>query len=416
MDLIERYPGSSTLKFLKMFERFIDIPRTEKERLEAWGVFSGEAEESVTATVVASHSSAGKDVTTTTTATISTSMSTNQKHVSLPLSNTYPTSTTQKRISLPLPTQAVAQVSPLIIAHKEAPPPAPLLSPKEIYSPVKKSRLSALLARTSSGLGSRPSSTSASTSRLTGSSPRHKAVVENGSASPTARQMMMKYRTRSSSFNDAAVTAATAAASGNETTTDTPSGSVLTIQLSDSNNSSSAPSGDPSPVHSRKNSSSIRALKSCDNVEYSPEIRRREIDCEGYASNSPPVVESNDEKSVNTKVAAVPSTTTSSGGWKIPTDITWPNAHDKGALPPSDFRNERFKLIPSITLGPWVVKAAVGATPALLGRKVVQRYFRGDDYMEIDIHVGSSVIASQVRTSRTFFFAFVLLLYFDTLR
>ena len=47
MDLIERYPGSSTLKFLKMFERFIDIPRTEKERLEAWGVFSGEAERRV---------------------------------------------------------------------------------------------------------------------------------------------------------------------------------------------------------------------------------------------------------------------------------------------------------------------------------------------------------------------------------
>ena len=59
-------------------------------------------------------------------------------------------------------------------------------------------------------------------------------------------------------------------------------------------------------------------------------------------------------------------------------------------------RNERFKLIPSITIGPWVVKAAVGATPALLGRKVVQRYFRGEDYLEIDIHVGSSVIASQV--------------------
>jgi hypothetical protein len=46
--------------------------------------------------------------------------------------------------------------------------------------------------------------------------------------------------------------------------------------------------------------------------------------------------------------------------------------------------------------GPWVVKAAVGATPALLGRKVVQRYFRGEDYLEIDIHVGSSIIASQV--------------------
>ena len=32
----------------------------------------------------------------------------------------------------------------------------------------------------------------------------------------------------------------------------------------------------------------------------------------------------------------------------------------------------------------------------LLGKKVVQRYFRGDNYMEIDVDVGSSVIASQI--------------------
>ena len=50
----------------------------------------------------------------------------------------------------------------------------------------------------------------------------------------------------------------------------------------------------------------------------------------------------------------------------------------------------------SITIGPWVVRAAVRATPAMLGKKVVQRYFRGDDYLEIDVHVGSSVIASNV--------------------
>ena len=50
----------------------------------------------------------------------------------------------------------------------------------------------------------------------------------------------------------------------------------------------------------------------------------------------------------------------------------------------------------SITEGPWVVRAAVRATPAMLGKKVVQRYFRGDDYLEIDVHVGSSVIASNI--------------------
>ena len=82
-----------------------------------------------------------------------------------------------------------------------------------------------------------------------------------------------------------------------------------------------------------------------------------------------------------------PSSTRRSSSW-LPTDIIWPGAEDRGALPPTDFRNERFKLIPSITAGPWVVRAAVRNTPALLGKKVVQRYFRGDDYLEIDVHVG----------------------------
>lgn len=85
------------------------------------------------------------------------------------------------------------------------------------------------------------------------------------------------------------------------------------------------------------------------------------------------------------------------GGWmKMPSDISWPDPREPGALPQSDFRNCRFKLVPNITEGPWVVKAAVRSQPALLGRKVVQRYFRGDGYMEVDIHVGSSVIASNI--------------------
>jgi len=38
----------------------------------------------------------------------------------------------------------------------------------------------------------------------------------------------------------------------------------------------------------------------------------------------------------------------------------------------------------------------VPTKPALLGRKIVQRYFRGDNYLEVDLHVGSSTIASQI--------------------
>lgn len=96
--------------------------------------------------------------------------------------------------------------------------------------------------------------------------------------------------------------------------------------------------------------------------------------------------------------AAVISKTKSSWNMSVPSDITWPDPEnpDAGTLPQSDFRNQRFKLIPLMLEGPWVVLAAVKSQPALLGRKVVQRYFRGDNYMEIDVYVGSSIIASQI--------------------
>ena len=45
----------------------------------------------------------------------------------------------------------------------------------------------------------------------------------------------------------------------------------------------------------------------------------------------------------------------------------------------------RFKLIPNIVSGPFIVRKAVGNKPALLGRKVSQRYFRGPGYVETDI-------------------------------
>lgn len=39
---------------------------------------------------------------------------------------------------------------------------------------------------------------------------------------------------------------------------------------------------------------------------------------------------------------------------------------------------------------------AVQSTPVLLGQKVAQRYFRTENYLEVDVHVGSSVIAANI--------------------
>ena len=52
------------------------------------------------------------------------------------------------------------------------------------------------------------------------------------------------------------------------------------------------------------------------------------------------------------------------------------------------------QVIPNIFEGAWVVSSAVGNTPALLGNKLTQSYFKGDGYFELDCDVGSSSVAS----------------------
>eukprot|EP00612_Vaucheria_litorea_P007592 CAMPEP_0171480574 /NCGR_PEP_ID=MMETSP0946-20130122/6156_1 /TAXON_ID=109269 /ORGANISM="Vaucheria litorea, Strain CCMP2940" /LENGTH=320 /DNA_ID=CAMNT_0012011831 /DNA_START=32 /DNA_END=994 /DNA_ORIENTATION=- len=60
------------------------------------------------------------------------------------------------------------------------------------------------------------------------------------------------------------------------------------------------------------------------------------------------------------------------------------------------FQNSRFKLIPRIMNGPWLVKRAVGSVPCLLGTKVTTRYYRGENYMETNVEVGSSIVAQRI--------------------
>ena len=61
-----------------------------------------------------------------------------------------------------------------------------------------------------------------------------------------------------------------------------------------------------------------------------------------------------------------------------------------------DFKNKRFKLIPSIVEGPSMIKWAVGNKPTILGQKLTQRYFRGENYVEVDVDIASSALASQI--------------------
>lgn len=60
-----------------------------------------------------------------------------------------------------------------------------------------------------------------------------------------------------------------------------------------------------------------------------------------------------------------------------------------------NFRNQRFKLVNRIVKGPWILKTAVGNYSAcLLGKALTCRYYRGPNYLEIDVDIASSKIAN----------------------
>ncbi|XP_020598722.1 protein ENHANCED DISEASE RESISTANCE 2-like [Phalaenopsis equestris] len=61
------------------------------------------------------------------------------------------------------------------------------------------------------------------------------------------------------------------------------------------------------------------------------------------------------------------------------------------------FRNSRLKLIANIVKGPWIVKTAVGDQAiCILGRAVSCKYFRGPNFIEVDVDIGVSVVANAI--------------------
>ncbi|KAH6790931.1 enhanced disease resistance-like protein [Perilla frutescens var. frutescens] len=61
------------------------------------------------------------------------------------------------------------------------------------------------------------------------------------------------------------------------------------------------------------------------------------------------------------------------------------------------YRDSRFKLVNKIVKGPRILKTAVGSYSAcLLGKAVNCSYYRGPNYLEIDVDIGSSAVATTI--------------------
>uniref|UniRef100_A0A0D6QXX6 Protein ENHANCED DISEASE RESISTANCE 2 C-terminal domain-containing protein n=1 Tax=Araucaria cunninghamii TaxID=56994 RepID=A0A0D6QXX6_ARACU len=61
------------------------------------------------------------------------------------------------------------------------------------------------------------------------------------------------------------------------------------------------------------------------------------------------------------------------------------------------FRNSRLKLIANIVKGPWIVRTAVGEQAiCILGRAVSCKYSQGENFIEVDVDIGASMIANAI--------------------
>lgn len=62
-----------------------------------------------------------------------------------------------------------------------------------------------------------------------------------------------------------------------------------------------------------------------------------------------------------------------------------------------EFKNSRLKLIANVAKGPWIVKKAVGEQAiCVVGRALTCHYSMGENFIEVDIDVGSSMLATAV--------------------
>ena len=60
------------------------------------------------------------------------------------------------------------------------------------------------------------------------------------------------------------------------------------------------------------------------------------------------------------------------------------------------YRNARFKLIPQITQGAWVVARSVGTKPLIVGNALKVEYWTAPNYIELGVDIGTSSVANSI--------------------
>eukprot|EP00927_Polykrikos_kofoidii_P030162 TRINITY_DN26003_c0_g1_i1.p1 TRINITY_DN26003_c0_g1~~TRINITY_DN26003_c0_g1_i1.p1 ORF type:complete len:517 (-),score=82.70 TRINITY_DN26003_c0_g1_i1:297-1847(-) len=89
------------------------------------------------------------------------------------------------------------------------------------------------------------------------------------------------------------------------------------------------------------------------------------------------------------------------GVWAVPDDPAWEESaagrlFRRFCSMTNHERNTRFKILPRIAEGPWLVKAAVSEKPGVLGHKLAIDYLEGDSSLEVSVNCLSSPAARHI--------------------
>lgn len=111
------------------------------------------------------------------------------------------------------------------------------------------------------------------------------------------------------------------------------------------------------------------------------------------------LISSSPSSSEDPSAATTPSTSSSSSSRSVPENESgWQGLVRRlfAREVDTEFCDTRLKLIPSMIEANWAVQMAVGNRPVILGSKISQHYYRGPNYLEIDVDLSTSTVASHI--------------------
>eukprot|EP01036_Dinobryon_divergens_P023951 gene23950-32350_t len=139
----------------------------------------------------------------------------------------------------------------------------------------------------------------------------------------------------------------------------------------------------------------LKVIRAMDSSSISSSTSSSSTSAASLSSSSSSTTTTTTSSSSDLPPTSTTTTTTSSTANPAPKKA-WKKLLRRFWTTDKSFCDSRFKMIPQIIEGNWAIKMAVGSKPALTGKKLVQTYTRGKGYLQVDIDISASSMATGI--------------------